>query len=249
MGIWDSIANLATSASQSNSGGATGSQNISNSWSASDSQSIANTWGSTASAKSAEEAEKAHQRQKELMKIAQEYNSKEAQKARDWESEMANTIYTRSAKNMEEAGINPILAAQFGLSAASVGSGATASIGTPSTFMGNTYADSNSASTSTSRSQGMSEGNSWGSQWAESTSGLSTFLNQMGTTVDGLKDMLNGGQTLAGVADAVGENAGAVVNAVKDILKKTSNAVQWNSPTGLTMRNALENEKNMWWNN
>lgn len=244
MGIWDSIANLATSASQSTSGGSTGSQNISNSWSASDAQSIANTWGSQASAQSAQEAERAHQRQKELLQLTMDYNTREAQKTRDWQTEMANTIYTRSAKNMEEAGINPILAAGFGLSPASVGSGATASIGTPSTFMGNTYADSNSASTSTSRSQGMSEGQSWGSQFAQSTSGLSTFLNQMGTTVDGLKDMMNGGQTLANVADAVGANAASVINAVKDVLKKTDNIVQWNSPTGLTMQSQYNAWKN-----
>lgn len=236
MGIWDSIANLATSASQSTSGGSTGSQNISNSWSTSDAQSIANTWGSQASAQSAQEAERAHQRQKELLQLTMDYNTREAQKTRDWQTEMANTIYTRSAKNMEEAGINPILAAGFGLSPASVGSGATASIGTPSTFMGNTYADSNSASTSTSRSQGMSEGQSWGSQFAQSTSGLSTFLNQMGTTIEGLEDMMNGGQTVANIADAVGANAASVINAVKDVLKKTDEIVQWNSPTGLTMQ-------------
>lgn len=228
MALWDSIANLATSASQSSSGGVSGSQNRANNWSASDSQSIANTWGSQASAKSAEEAEKAHQRQIELMKMAQEYNSKEAQKARDWEENMANTIYTRSVKNMEEAGINPILAAGFGLSAGSVGSGSTASIGTPSTFMGNTYADSNSASTSTSRSQGTQEGNTWGSQWAQQTSGLSTFLNQMGLTIDGVKNMINGGATLANVMDGLdfGDNpygtemAGGNFGNLKDIVGK-----------------------------
>ena len=149
-------------------------------------QSFGQTLGTQASANSAIEAEKAHQRQLQLMRETQEYNAREAQKARDFEEKMANTIYTRSVKNMKEAGINPILAANMGLSGASIGSGATASISTPSTFMGQSFADQNSASTS------ESHGNSWNS----SESGLATFLESMGTWVNGMIGALNSSKTI-----------------------------------------------------
>lgn len=58
------------------------------------------------------------------------FNSAEAQKERDWQEEMSNTAVQRQVKDMIAAGINPILAGQYG--GASSGSGATASASTPS---------------------------------------------------------------------------------------------------------------------
>ena len=181
-------------ASMSSGGSQNSAQSTSQSWS--------NTAGATASAWSAEQAKLAHERQKELLNITQEYNSKEAQKARDWEERLANTIYTRSIQNMREAGLNPVLAAGMGLSAAGVGGGASASISTPSTFMPQSIAEQNAASNSQSESSG--------SAWNRSESGLATFLESMGTWVNGMIGALSSSHTiniaLQGLENALPDN-------------------------------------------
>lgn len=180
MGIFD--------ASQSSGGSVNSAQNssqsISNSW--------ANTAGAAASRASEEAARVAFERQKELMQMQMDYNREEAQKARDWETEMANSIYTRSVNNMREAGINPILAANMGLSGAGVGSGATASIGGATAPMANTFSEMNSASHSESYGAGESHGNSWN----QSTSGLTTALEQMGNLISGLLGGITSSHTI-----------------------------------------------------
>lgn len=64
-----------------------------------------------------------------MWKKSAEYNSAEAEAQRAWQEQMSATAYQRAIKDMKAAGINPILAAMNG--GANVGSGATASIGTP----------------------------------------------------------------------------------------------------------------------
>lgn len=134
-----------------------------------------------ANANAAIAAEIAYQRQKELNQMTMDFNSKEAEKQRNWEAEMANTIYTRSVKNMREAGINPVLAAGMGLSGANVSSGATASFGGSSAPLQQTFMGSESANSS----QSSSWGESYGKGWSASDSGLATFLTSMGEWVDG----------------------------------------------------------------
>lgn len=58
------------------------------------------------------------------------FNAEEAQKNRDWQEQMSNTAITRQVQDLNNSGINPLLAAQLG--GAAVGSGSTAS-GTPGT--------------------------------------------------------------------------------------------------------------------
>lgn len=151
------------------------------------SDSWSRTYGSEATAKSYQEAIRAHERQQQFFDEAMKYNATEAYAQRAFNEMMGNTIYTRSVKNMMEAGINPILAANMGLSGASVNSGAAASIATPSTFMGQTFADQASASHSESHASGGSESsshsNSSGSGWNNSESGLATGLSQLGQAI------------------------------------------------------------------
>lgn len=74
---------------------------------------------------------------------AMSYNSAEAQKARDWSEHMSNTAYQRARKDMEAAGINPILAYTQG--------GAS----TPSSAQGTISAQSISAPSVGTQSSGM----------------------------------------------------------------------------------------------
>lgn len=61
------------------------------------------------------------------MRLAMDYNSAEAEKQRKWQEQMRATQYQTAVKDMEAAGLNPILAATSGLSAG-VPSGSSGSI-------------------------------------------------------------------------------------------------------------------------
>ena len=164
---------------------------------------------------SAEQAAIACERQKQLMQMEQTDNAEQAKIARDWEASMANTIYTRSVKNMKEAGINPILAANMGLSGASVGSGATASISGASAPMAQSFMDTSSASSGASESWGESHGSSW----SESEGGIVTALSALGGLFEQLANQAASSQTVNFILDGL-ENSGI------DIGKSTTDAVK-----------------------
>lgn len=46
----------------------------------------------------------------EMLDMQQQFNSAEAQKNRDWQTEMSNTAYQRAAADMEAAGLNRLMA-------------------------------------------------------------------------------------------------------------------------------------------
>ena len=198
-----------------------------------------------ANANAAAAAELAYQRQKELNQTMMEFNSKEAEKQRNWETEMANSIYTRSVKNMKEAGINPVLAAGMGLSGASVSSGATASIGGSSAPMSQTFMGAESANSSQSSSWGESNGSSW----SNSESGLATFLNAMGTWVQGAIGALSSSHTInialqgledfveSGEAKEVAKDAG--IGAISGLIPGLGNLFS----LGKTAKKAVEKAK------
>lgn len=192
------------------------------------------TAGSEASEASAREAEKARQFaakqaqinrefQERLFREEMEYNRVEAQKQRDYQqaqvdvaNKMADTIYTRSAANMREAGINPILAFSHGLSGVGTGtvsSGQSASIGgSPSgsvaqSFMGQSFADQNSASSQ------WSKGEASGSSWQNSESGLAEGLQQMG-------ELIGAGLNALSSAKLFEINLGDATESVKNKVEK-----------------------------
>lgn len=57
--------------------------------------------------------------------LNRQYNSSEAQKARDFEERMSNTSYQRAVEDMRKAGLNPLLAFQQGGSSTPSGSSAS----------------------------------------------------------------------------------------------------------------------------
>lgn len=61
-----------------------------------------------------------------------EFNAAEAQKNRDWQEKMRATSYQTAIKDMEKAGLNPILAVTGGGVSTGAGSGSAASAGAPS---------------------------------------------------------------------------------------------------------------------
>lgn len=76
------------------------------------------------------EAAKAREYNTQMYERALADNRALAQESRNWQEMMANTAYQRAVKDMQAAGINPILAYSQG--GAAVPGGATASIGAPS---------------------------------------------------------------------------------------------------------------------
>lgn len=148
--------------------------------------SYSNTAGREATTSSNLQAQTANNTAMNAWKEAAEFNSKEAAIQREWQEKMANTVYQRSIADMKKAGINPILAAGMGLGTASVGSGATASVSNPEVFMGQSFAEQNSAMNSQSH----------GSSWNNSESGLATGLQLMGEAISGALQAINSSNTI-----------------------------------------------------
>lgn len=199
------IGTLPATAGRSVSTGSSASQNSAINGSQNTSQSQSATLGSEATQRAVNAANVAYERQKELAQMQMEYNAREAQKQRDWETDMANTIYTRSVKNMREAGLNPILAANMGLSGASVGSGATASISGMTAPMSQTFADSVSSANSQGSSWGQSQGTSYSQNMSNSLYGIEEVMNQLGNVYGDIADAITNSKVATQATAALDE--------------------------------------------
>lgn len=183
-------------------------------------------------------AEDAWQKSMQAFHEQMDFNREEAEKQRAWQAEMANTLYTRSTKNMKEAGINPILAANMGLSGASVGTGATASLGgSPSAPLAQNFMDSWSGSESYSHGysygegsgSSWGEGSSWGAGWSNSEEGIITALQGLGGMANAALNGINAGNTLQELSKATGGTlnkwSSDIGNGIKNFVVKGVNSV------------------------
>ncbi len=172
---------------------------------------------------SAKAADTAWERDWKAFETQMDFNRDEAAKQRAFMADMANTIYTRSVKNMKEAGINPILAYRMGLSGAGVSSGSSASLGgSPNAPLAQNFMDSYSASNSMSQGSsygeshggsfgesfgtGSSSGSSWNSGWSNSEGGIVTALQALGGMADTALAGINAGNTMDYLNNMAGGN-------------------------------------------
>lgn len=121
-----------------------------------------------------------------MMRYANDYNSLEAEKNREfqaeqarlnrkWQEKMSNTAYQRAVADLQKAGINPILAYSSG---ASTPSGSSASGSSASSAMGSAYTDNYTYSSG--------QGTSWGENWSKSRNMTKSDLANQISAITGL---------------------------------------------------------------
>lgn len=216
MEISNAISNLATGILNAAQGSKSASGSSGGSYNRSSAQSISNVAGNVASARSQQMANIANASAYANWQAAANFNSEEAARQRAWAEYIANTQYQRAVKDMKAAGLNPILAVSNGISGAGVTSGSNAVIGNPATFMGNSIAEQNSASTSSG------EGGSSESSWMNSESGLATGLELAVNKIQGIISAIHSSQWVKDATDAVEKWYKNTTNGTKEKIKEFS---------------------------
>lgn len=195
-----------------------------------------NTNGTGATVASNQQAATANSSALQAWQEAANFNAEQARIQREWQERMTNSTYQRTVADMKKAGINPILASGLGLSADSVGSGASASMSSPDVFMGHAYADQNSASNSYSN----------GSSWQNSESGLATGLKLLGDAISSTLGALNSSQNiniaLNGLDKLMGDNA--KTGDGKTVAEHKKNG-EYKKSVGTTFREVMSNPKGL----
>lgn len=156
-----------------------------------------------------------------------QFNHNEAQLNRDWQKEMMSTAYQRAVKDMEKAGLNPILAVTGGGISTGAGSGSAASVG--STSM--------SGATGTAASGGLLGANQ------ASESSYSGQMEYMGGMLGLLSAAISGISTAIQSFGGMGEAGKEIAAAIKDVFTPESTSGKiWNEIKKVT-RPAGSSEK------
>lgn len=163
----------------------------------------------------------------QMMEEANRFNEEQARLNREWQERMSNTAYQRAMKDLEKAGLNPILAYTNG--GASFGSGAQAS-----SAMGNAYTDNSNYSYNSGESSNYER--SWNSsQSRERSMSKSDIANQIGSvsgmiagTIEDIVDGLpQAKQSAAGWFDGLKQKAKDFWNNIGNGPKITTSNGSW----------------------
>lgn len=214
------VANASASMLNSLKGSKTDSGSSKSSTSSAKSISHSNTYGNMASERSLQYAREATASANSAWDKAAQWNAEQAEISRRWSEYMSSTQYQRAVEDMRKAGLNPILAAQNGISSGSVASGATASMSAPETYMGQSIAEQNSASSSRSHSE------SSGSSWSHSESGLATGLGLLADSLKNLQGGMNSAVTVENYINDLEKEGKKVGNKVKETAKTTKEEIK-----------------------
>ena len=215
--------------------GSTGSS-INRSVNSASSQSQARTYGTEATSAARVAADYANQQAMANWERAANFNSDEAAAQRAWIERMSNTVYQRTVKDMQAAGINPVLAANMGLGTASIGGGASASMSDASSYMPNTYADYISSASS------ESNGSSYGSSHSES--GLATGLGLIASAITGLIGSMNSGNQISIAIDGLKNWTNDYNQEMDDAIKKAEES--GNKTTATFLKNHKKETSGNW---
>lgn len=192
-------------------------------------------YGSEATQADISNAREANEENRAFWAMQADYNAREAQINRDYQTAMSNTAYQRAVKDLEKAGLNPILAVGGGMQASSP-MGATAVSGLSSAAKANSFADSigYSSGSSSGGSYNRQHGESQNSAFNENSSWWNTSGGSYGWT----------GNNVASAAKTLGEMVqgafDAFENYAMDPKNNTNNDEHFNDNFGMTPHSTAE---------
>nr|CAI9750880.1 minor tail protein [Microvirus sp.] len=146
---------------------------------------------------------------------AMKYNSAEAQKQRDWQTEMANTAYQRGVADLKAAGLNPVLAAYNGFGAG------TPSGGYGSVSGGQNFQQANIASSPAMHTASMQAMFDYGNNTAQ-------FLDNAMKVINNAKQTKNWEQAnvMNSIMESVGSSSAKSVSEMAQNLQSTSDTTK-----------------------
>ena len=195
------------------------------------------------------EAQLARDWQEMMYGRQEEFNSGEAEKNRQFQKTMAETAYQRAVADMEKAGLNPILAATNGINPSAI-SGATASVGGVSSPSASIGGASTSPISMSSASGAMSSANALQglaateNNYTGQMEYLSGTLGLISAVVGGISSAMKNLGSLGDIGEGIGKELG---NILKDPNNKnyTSPFVESGQKVGDKIKDFIKDNSNI----